>query len=163
MGAALKVPITRSGHHCLLKELTYLRHVVRPKLLDDLREARSFGVTIANQHYLFARERLVMLERKIQDLEEKLSLSEIFAGRKFVFKRVAFGAIVLIQSVDSGQKHCFQLVGPYESDPGNGKIATDSPLGCCLMGCREGEEVKLHSPGGLRIYRILAIEFPSTT
>ena len=158
-----KVPITRSGRHCLLKELAYLRQVVRPKLLDDLGEARSFGVTIANQHYLFARERLVMIERKIQELEEKLSLSEVFAGRKFIFKRVAFGAIVLIQNVDTGRKHFFQLVGPYESDAANGKIATDSPLGCCLMGCREGEEVKLHSPGGLRVYRILAIEFPSPT
>jgi transcription elongation factor GreA len=158
-----RVPITRSGHHRLLKELAHLRQVVRPKLLDDLGEARSFGVTIANQHYLFARERLVMLERKIQELEEKLSLAEVFAGRKFIFKRVAFGAIVLIHNVDTGQKHCFQLVGPYESDAGNGKIAIDSPLGCCLMGCREGEEVRLHSPGGLRVYRILAIEFPPPT
>jgi transcription elongation factor GreA len=155
-----KVPITRSGHHCLLKELAYLRQVVRPNFLDDLREARFFGVTIANQHYLFARERLVMLERKIQQLEEKLSLSEVFAGRKFLSKRVAFGAIVLIQNVDTGQKHSFQLVGPYESDAGNGKIAVDSPLGSCLMRCREGEEVRLHSPGGLRVYRILGIEFP---
>jgi transcription elongation factor GreA len=158
-----KVPITRFGHHCLLKELAYLRQVVRPHLLDDLREARSFGVTIANQHYLFARERLVTIERKILELEEKLTLSEVFAGRKFIFKHVAFGTIVLIQNVDTGQKYCFQLVGPFESDAGNGKIAIDSPLGSCLMRCREGDEVRLHSPGGLRIYRILAIEFPSPT
>lgn len=152
-----KVPITRSGLHRLLKELTYLRQVVRPEVLEELRDARAFGVNVDNHQYFIARERQLVLEKRIYDLEEKLSRCEVFVGRKFSFKQVAFGAVALIQNVDTGQRHRYQLVGPFESDVGNGKLAVDSPLGRCLMGRREGEEVIVYTPAGLRIYRILAI------
>lgn len=155
-----KVPITRSGHHRLLKELATLYQVVRPDALADLREARAYGVTVNNQQYLLARERCLMIERKIHDLEEKLALCEIYAGRKLFRKRVVFGALVLIQNLETGCLHSYQLVGPYESDPGNGTIATASPLGSCLMGKREGEEVTVATPAGFRTYRLLAIDFP---
>lgn len=155
-----KVPITRSGHHRLLKELTTLRRVVRPEVLDDLREARAFGVTVDNQQYLAARQRCLLLERKIHDLEEKLALCEVFVGRKFSFKRIVFGAITLLLNVDSGQLHSYQLVGPFESDAGNGRISLDSPLGASLMGQREGQQITVQTPGGLRTYRILAIDLP---
>jgi len=152
-----KVPITRSGHYRLLKELTYLRRVVRPEVLEELRDARAFGVNVDNHQYLIARERQQVLEKRIYDLEEKLSLCEVFTGRKFSVKQVVFGAVALIQNVDTGRRHRYQLVGPYESDVGNGKLAIDSPLGRCLMGRREGEEVIVYTPAGIRIYRILTI------
>lgn len=155
-----KVPITRAGHHRLLKELTTLRRVVRPEVLDDLREARAFGVTVDNQQYLIARQRCLMIERKIQDLEEKLALCEVFVGRKLSHRRIVFGAVALLLNVDTGQLHSYQLVGPYESDPGNGRIAIDCPLGASLMGRLEGQQVVVQTPRGLRTYRILAIELP---
>jgi transcription elongation factor GreA len=154
-----KVPITRSGHRRLLEELTYLRRVVRPEVLEELRDARAFGVRVDNHQYLIARERQLVLEKKICDLEEKLSLCEVFVGRKFSFKQLVFGAVAVIQNIDTGQRHRYQLVGPYESDIGNGKLAVDSPLGRSLMGRREGEEITVYTPSGIRIYRILAIIF----
>jgi len=153
-----KVPITRYGHHRLLRELAYLRREVRPQVLEDLREARAFGVKIDNQQYLLARERHLVLERQIQDLEDKLSRSEVFAGRKYRSKQVAFAATALIQNVHTGEKHTYQLVGPYESDVRNGRISIESPLGSRLMGCREGEEITVVAPAGIRVYRVLAIE-----
>jgi transcription elongation factor GreA len=153
-----KVPITRYGHYLLLKELAYLRRVIRPEVIEELREARAFGVKTDNQQYLLARERYVVLEKKIHDLEEKLSCCEVFAGRKFTFKQVGFGTTTLIQNVDTGEKSQYQLVGPYESDIRNGKLSVEAPLGNCLMGRFEGEEVTVHTPSGIRIYRILAIE-----
>jgi transcription elongation factor GreA len=153
-----KVPITRYGHHRLLKELAYLRRVVRPEVLEDLREARAFGVKTDNQQYLLARERHVILEKKIHDLEEKLSLCEIFAGRKFYVKQVGFGATTLIRNVDTGEECRFQLVGPYESDIQSGRLSIESPLGRSLLGRGEGEEVTVYTPAGIRIYRILAID-----
>jgi len=153
-----KVPITRCGYYLLLKELAYLRRVIRPEVIEELREARAFGVKTDNQQYLLARERYAVLEKKIHDLEEKLSCCEVFAGRKFTFKQVGFGTTTLIQNVDTGEKCQYQLVGPYESDVRNGKLSIESPLGNCLMGRFEGEEVTVYTPAGIRIYRILEIE-----
>jgi transcription elongation factor GreA len=153
-----KVPITRGGHRKLLKELSHLRRVVRPEVLDELREARGYGVKIENQQYLHARERHANLQKKINDLEEKLAACEIFVGRKFFTKRVSFGAVITVQNLHSGDVNRFQMVGPWESDVSDGRLSVDSPVGKGLMGHGEGEEVMVFTPSGDRSYRILSIE-----
>lgn len=153
-----KVPITRYGYYRLLKELVYLRRVVRPEVLEELQEARSFGVKLDNQQYLHARERQVVLQRKIEDLEEKLARSEVVVGRKFYFRQASFGTVIAILNVDTGQTHKYQLVGPYESDVNSGRLSIESPVGRCLMGRYEGDEVTVYTPSGIRIYRILSIQ-----
>src|SRR5512146_1034445 len=107
----MKMPISRSGHRKLLRELFHLRHVVRPQVLEDLQEARAYGVKLDNQQYLIARERHVVLQRRIQDLEEKLAHSEIVVGRKFFRKQVGFGTVALIQNTDTGETSSYEMVG----------------------------------------------------
>jgi transcription elongation factor GreA len=153
-----KIPITRRGHQCLLRELAHLRRVVRPEVLEELQEARSFGIKYENQQYMVARERHLVLQRKITDLEEKLNRCEIVVGRKFLLKQVGFGTVITIQNLDTGETHQYQMVGPYESNVSEGKLSVESPVGRCLMGCFEGEEVTVFTPAGTRIYRIVSIE-----
>lgn len=153
-----KVPITRSGYHRLVRDLVYLRRVVRPAVLEELQEARTYGVKLDNQQYLCARERHLTLQRKIQDLERKLADCEVVVGRKFYFKQAGFGTVIMIQNLDSGEVHQYQLVGPYESDVNNSKISVESPVGRGLLGRYEGDEVTVYTPSGVRCYRILSIQ-----
>lgn len=153
----LKVPITRYGYRRLLRELFYLRHVVRPEVLEELQEARAGGIKIENQQYMLVRERHVMLQKKIQDLEQKLASCEIVVGRKFVFKQAEFGTIIVIQNIETGETQRYELVGPYESNVLDGKLSIDSPVGRHLVGRREGEEVIVYTPAGVRMYRVLSI------
>ncbi len=153
-----KVPITRNGYRRLIRELSHLRRIVRPEVLDELREARGYGVKIENQQYLSARERHAVLQKKINDLEEKLAGCEIVVGRKFFFKQVGFGTVVTIKNLQSGELNRFEIVGPWESDVSGGKLSVDSPVGKGVMGHREGDEVLVYTPSGTRSYRILSIE-----
>ena len=153
-----KTPITRNGHRKLLRELSHLRRVVRPEVLDELHEARGYGVKVENQQYMLARERHANIQKKINELEEKLASCEIFAGRKFFVKRVSFGAVITVQNLHSGETNRFQMVGPWESDISEGRLSVDSPVGSGLMGHGEGEEVLVCTPSGDRSYRILSIE-----
>ena len=153
-----KAPITRAGYLRLINELIYLRRVARPMALDDLREARAFGVKVTNQQYLTAREKHLVVQRKIQELEEKLANCEIVVGRKYFFRQVGFGMIIEIENIDTGDIYRYQLVGPYESDVSNGKLSISSPVGSCLMGCCEGDEVAVDTPSGERVYRVIEIE-----
>ena len=153
-----KVPITRNGYRRLIRELSHLRRIVRPEVLDELREARGYGVKIENQQYLLARERHAVLQKKINDLEEKLAGCEIVVGRKFFFKQVGFGTVITIKNLQSGELNRFQIVGPWESDVSGGKLSVDSPVGRGVMGHREGDEVLVYTPSGTRSYRILSIE-----
>jgi transcription elongation factor GreA len=153
-----KTPITRNGYRRLIKELSHLRRVVRPEVLEELSEAMGYGVKIENQQYLLARERHAGLQKKINDLEEKLAGCEIVVGRKFFFKQVSFGTAITIENLESGEVNRYQLVGPWESDISDGKLSIDSPVGQGLMGHREGDEVLVYTPSGARSYRILSIE-----
>ncbi|ABK15927.1 GreA/GreB family elongation factor [Syntrophobacter fumaroxidans] len=153
----MKVPITRLGYHRLLRELFFLRHVVRPEVIEELQEARTGGIKIENQQYMLARERHMVLQKKIQDLERKLASCEIVVGRKFFFKQAEFGTIVVIQNIETGETQRYQLVGPYESNVVDGKLSIDSPVGRHLVGRREGEEVLVYTPAGVRMYRVVSI------
>jgi transcription elongation factor GreA len=154
----MKVPITRNGYRRLIRELVHLRRVIRPEVLEDLREARGYGVKIENQQYLLARERHLGLEKKINDIENKLARCEIVVGRKFFFKQVGFGTIIEIQNLDSGEVSQFEMVGPWESDINGGKLSVESPVGRSMLGRREGEDVSVETPSGMRMYRILSIQ-----
>jgi len=123
-----------------------------------LREARGYGVKIENQQYLSARERHAILQKKINDLEEKLAGCEIVVGRKFFFKQVGFGTVITIENLLSGEINRFEIVGPWESDVSGGKLSVDSPVGKGVMGHREGDEVLVYTPSGTRSYRVLSIE-----
>jgi transcription elongation factor GreA len=153
-----KVPITRSGYHRLMRQLLHLRHVIRPTVIEELQEARSFGAKVDNQQYLLARERHLILQRKINELERMITDCEIVVGRKFFRKQVGFGVVIVIRNIDTGLECEYQMVGPYESDVSQGKLSIDSPVGRCLMGCHEGEDVTVYTPSGIRVYRILSID-----
>ncbi|MEN6440706.1 MAG: GreA/GreB family elongation factor [Syntrophobacter sp.] len=152
------IPITRNGYRRLVRELAHLRKVVRPEILEELSEARGYGVKVENQQYLSARERHLNLEKKINDIEEILARSEIVVGRKFFYKQVGFGTIVTITNLESGEVGKYEMVGPWESDVSEGKLSVDSPVGRGVMGRYEGDEVLVYTPLGARLFRILAIE-----
>lgn len=153
-----KIPITRQGFRNLNAQLIYLRRVVRPRVLEELQEARLYGVKIDNQQYLVAREQHRVLQRKIDDLQAKIAQCEIVVGRKFLVRQVAFGTHIVVLNVDTGQTFHFQMVGPFESDVRNGKLSIDSPVGRGLMGRHPGEEITVLTPAGERTYRILHVD-----
>ena len=153
-----KVPITRRGFKALNDRLRQLRRVERPRVLEELREARGFGVTIDNQQYLIARERHLVLQRRIEDLSERIGRCEIFVGRKFHYRQAGFGTRVTIRNADTGESLVLRLVGPFESDPSRGLVSIESPVGRRLLGCFEGDAVTVAAPAGRRTYLVLAID-----
>ncbi|HVO83797.1 MAG TPA: transcription elongation factor GreA [Syntrophobacteria bacterium] len=152
-----KRPITRNGYEKLRAELAFLCRFVRPRVIEDLSHARSFGYKANNLQFFAARERHAFVEGRIEDLRRKLSLSEIVVGQQFGTLAVGFGAQVEVENLDNGDCSRYQVVGPYESDALNGRISIDSPMGRSLLGRRVGEEITVYAPGGARSYRILAI------
>jgi len=152
-----KRPITRNGYERLRAELAFLCRFIRPRVIEDLCHARSFGYKANNLQYFAARERQALVEGRIEDLRRKLSLSEIVVGQQFNTLAVGFGANVEVQNLGNGRCSIYQLVGPYEADAMTGRISIDSPLGRSLLGRGVGEEVTVYAPAGIRSYRILSI------
>jgi transcription elongation factor GreA len=150
-------PITRDGYNQLHKELENLKKVVRPQVIKAIEEARAHGDISENAEFVAAKEQQSFVEKKIRDIEQKLSNSEIMDHITPSNEKVGFASFVTLQNLDNGGEVAYQIVGPDESDISLGKISITSPLGQSLIGKRVDEEVEVKTPGGIKRYTILKI------
>jgi len=153
-----KMPITREGLDRLRQELHTIITVDRPKNIKAIEEARSHGDLNENAEYHAAKERQSFLEAKINELEMAISRSEVIEISNEPADNIIFGSIVELKNLASNQTVTYQLVGPYESNPEDGKISIVSPLGKALIGNEEGDFIKLKTPGGVQEFEILEIK-----
>jgi len=153
-----KVPITREGLEKLRQELHDILTVERPRNIKAIEEARSHGDLSENAEYHAAKERQSFLESKINELEMAISRSEVIEIDKEQTEKIVFGTTVELRNIDNNRNVIYQLIGPYESDPENGKISVSSPLGKALIGKEEGDDIKVKTPGGVQDFEILEIK-----
>jgi transcription elongation factor GreA len=152
-----KMPITKEGLENLNKQLVHLQRVERPDNIRAISEARSHGDLSENAEYHAAKERQSFLEGKMNELKTAISFAEVIDVETGPTDRVVFGRTVLLYDLNAEKEISYQLVGPYESSPENGKISVKSPLGQGLIGQEIGDEVKIKTPGGIEEFEILEI------
>ena len=153
-----KMPITKEGLEKLRQELHTIITTDRPKNIKAIEEARSHGDLNENAEYHAAKERQSFLEAKINELEMAISRSEVIEISNEPAENIIFGSTVDLKNLVNNQMVTYQLVGPYESNPEDGKISIISPLGKALIGNEEGDYVKLKTPGGVQEFEILEIK-----
>ena len=150
-------PITRDGYNQLHKELENLKKVIRPQVIKAIEEARAHGDISENAEFVAAKEQQSFVEKKIRDIEQKLSNSEIMDHINPSKEKVGFASFVTLENLNNGGEVTYQIVGPDESDISSGKISITSPLGNALIGKGVDEEVEVKTPGGVKRYSILKI------
>lgn len=150
------VKVTKQGLEELKRELSELRDVKRPYLVDRLANARGQGDLSENSDYQSAREELEFLDGRIDELEEVLKNADVVSGNGNGHSGIGVGTKVTVKA--NGKQTIFDIVGEWEADPINKKISHDSPLGLALLGKKVGEKAEVEAPAGKVIYEILAIE-----
>jgi len=152
-----RVPITKEGLERMKEELSHLEKVERPQNIRAINEARAHGDIAENAEYHAAKERQSFLDGKINELKAVIGRSQVIEVEKGPADRVVFGRSVLLYNLQTDEEIEYQLLGPYESEPENGKISVKSPLGSALIGKEIGDEVKVKTPGGIQEFEILEI------
>lgn len=150
------IKLTKAGLVELNKELEELRGVKRPKIVDRLANARSQGDLSENSDYQSAKEELEFLDGRIDELEEVIKNAKVVSVTGKDAHSVNLGTKVTVKV--NGGKTIFDIVGEWEADPVNKKIAHDSPLGIALIGKKVGDRAEVEAPAGKVMYEILAIE-----
>ena len=154
-----RVPITPDGFRKLQEELSRLISVERPQIIKMIEHARSLGDLSENAEYETAKDRQGFIEARIHELKSKVARAEVIDPAQLPRKdRVMFGVRVTIEEIETGNTTTYQLVGPDESEPENGKISVTSPIGRALLGKREDDEVLVQTPSGIREFVVLKIE-----
>ena len=153
-----RVPITKEGLEKIKTELEQLESVERPQNIKAIEEARAHGDLSENAEYHAAKERQSFIDGKITELKSVIGKSEVIEVESGPTDRVVFGRSVLLYNIDTDEEITYQLLGPYESKPEDGRISIHSPLGSALIGREVGDEVKVNTPSGVQEFEILEIK-----
>lgn len=151
-----EVYLTKEGHRKLTEELDFLKTVKRRDLSKAIGEARSHGDISENAEYDAAKEAQGLNEKRIAELEEKLSCARIL-DENIPHDEVLIGATVKLKDLDSGEELEYTLVSELEADYSQGKISVSSPVGKGLLNRKEGEIAEIKAPVGALRYKILKI------
>ncbi|MBI4948287.1 transcription elongation factor GreA [Candidatus Berkelbacteria bacterium] len=149
-----QILMTGEGLEKLQVELKELTEVKRPEIVNRIKVAKALGDLSENAEYTSAKEEQSFVEGRIQELEELLKHAKVVEGNNS--DSIGIGSYIDFE-VD-GDKDSFELVGSTESDPDNGKISIDSPVGQALLGHRVGDVVSVQTPDGAISYKILAVK-----
>lgn len=153
------VPMTPEGYQSLQEELKHLIRVERPKVVQDIAEARDHGDLSENAEYDAAKERQGFVEGRIAEINGKMARAQVIDAASIDSDKVVFGATVKLFDVESECEAKYRIVGEDEADIKSGLISINSPVAKALIGHRVDDEVQIKVPSGTRVYEIIDIEY----
>lgn len=153
------VPMTKESYDALQEELKRLIREERPRVIQDIAEARSHGDLSENAEYDAAKNRQSFIEGRIQDLGDKLARAYVVDLSNLKPDKVVFGATVTLYDTASEEEVTYKIVGEEEADIKLGKISCTSPVGKALIGHKLDDTVKAKVPAGLKEYEIVDIKY----
>ena len=154
-----KIPMTAAGYAVLEEELKHRQSVERPRIIQQITEARSHGDLSENAEYHAAKEQQSLNEGAIAELEDKLARADVIDVSKLSGDTIKFGATVTLVDEDTDKKQVWQIVGEPEADAKKGRISITSPIARALITKKKGESVEVVTPGGAKAYEITKIEW----
>ncbi len=149
--------LSRNGRLKLEAELKRLKFEERPKLVGEIKRTRELGDLSENAEYHAAKEAQTHLERKIAELEDKLSRVRTVDTDQIRDDRAYLFCKVLVKDQDDGEEIVYTLAPPDEVDVDNDVISVKSPIGAALLGKAVGDLVEVRVPAGVTKYEVLKI------
>jgi transcription elongation factor GreA len=154
-----KIPMTAAGYSVLEHELKHCQTVERPRIIQQITDARSHGDLSENAEYHAAKEQQSLNEGRIAEIEDKLARAEVIDVSKLSGETIKFGATVTLVDEDTEKKSVWQIVGEPEADAKKGRISITSPLARALVGKKKGAQVEVVTPGGAKAYEVMKVEW----
>jgi transcription elongation factor GreB len=152
--------MTPNGFAVLEKELYWLVHDERPKIVAVVSWAAGNGDRSENGDYIYNKKRLREIDRRTRYLTKKLENTKIVDPKQQQgVDRVFFGATVTYIKEDETEVTVI-LVGDDEADFTKGKINWLSPVGKALLKSEEGDTVKVRLDTGIEEIEILSVSYP---
>jgi transcription elongation factor GreB len=152
--------MTPQGHDALKKELHFLLHDERPKIVEIVSWAAGNGDRSENGDYLYNKKRLREIDRRVHYLTKRIESAEIVdPKRQQGLEKVFFGATVTYVREDNSE-HTVKLVGVDEANLEQGKINWLSPVAKALMKCGVGDTANVHTANGIEVIEVLEISYP---
>lgn len=148
---------TEEGLKKLKDELYQLKSIERPKISQQIAEARDKGDLSENAEYDAAKEAQGLLEAKISKMEDIVANARIIDESQLDNSKVLILSKVKIKNTSNGAQMTYMLVAENEANLKEGKISVDSPIGKGLLGKKVGDLADVQVPNGIMKFEILEI------
>ena len=148
---------TPEGLDNLKSEIKQLESIERPKISQQIAEARDKGDLSENAEYDAAKEAQGMLEARISKLKNKLANARIIDDSEIDNSKVFILSTVRIKNTKNQMELSYTLVAENEANIKSGKISVDSPIGKGLLGKEVGDIADINTPAGIIKFEVLAI------
>ena len=148
---------TPEGFKNLKEELEQLESFERPRVTQEIADARDKGDLSENAEYHAAKEEQSHLEFKIAKLKNVFSNARIIDESQLDTSKVLVLSIVKIKNVANKMEFIYTLVADSESDIKQGKLSVNSPIGKGLLGKRIGDIAEIQVPNGIMKFKIVEI------
>lgn len=149
--------LTPDGKAEMEEELRRLQEVERPDLAQRLKEAVAMGDLKENADYHDTREKMSLLDGRIQRLEHILR-NAVIVDTDGPSDMVRIGSTVTIREAGEDEDETYTIVGAAEANPSEGRISQKSPIGAALINRKKGDKVKVTTPNGTITFKIRKIE-----
>lgn len=148
---------TEEGLKKLKDELHEMKTVQRPRISEQIAEARDKGDLSENAEYDAAKEAQGLLEMKIAKMEELVSKARIIDNTLMDNSKVFILSRVKIKNVNNNMEMEYTLVAESEADLKEKKISVDSPIGKGLLGKKVGDIADVQTPNGIMKFEVMDI------
>ena len=149
---------TPEGLQQLKDEVKQLETVERPKISQQIAEARDKGDLSENAEYDAAKEAQGLLEARIAGLKNKLANARLIDDSQLDASKVLILSTVTIKNIKNGMEITYTLVAENEADLKSKKLSVDSPMGKGLLGKSVGDIAEIQTPGGIMEFEVVKID-----
>ena len=149
--------LSQEGYDNLKTELQTLKSVDRPRVINQISEARDKGDLSENAEYDAAKEAQGLLEARIAKLENDVANARVLAHEDMDTSTVHLLTKVTIKNTANGMEMSYAIVSEAEADLTAKKISVTSPIGKGLLGKAVGDIADIEVPNGIIHFEIIEI------
>ncbi|MBR6336646.1 MAG: transcription elongation factor GreA [Ruminococcus sp.] len=149
--------VSKAGYAKLQEDLEYLVTVRRSEVAQKLKEARSFGDLSENAEYDEAKNDQAILEARISELEYIIANANVVDDDDISVDEIGVGSVIKLRDIELDEIEELSIVGSTESDPDNGKISDESPIGKAALGKKVGDVFEVEAPMGTIKFEVIDI------
>lgn len=125
-----------------MEEIEYRKLVLRPRLLEDVKEARAHGDLSENFEYHAAKREKNRNESRIRFLDRMIRTADVISD-KSAEDEVGINNTVTVTFLEDGSTEVYKIVTTVRGNSLEGLISNESPLGKALLGHKVGDVVSV--------------------
>jgi transcription elongation factor GreA len=158
IGIMSTIYLSQEGYDNLKEELNTLKSVDRPRVINQIAEARDKGDLSENAEYDAAKEAQGLLEARIAKLENDVANARVLDQSEMDTSTVHLLTKATIKNTANGMEMTYAIVSESEADLAAKKISATSPIGKGLLGKAIGDIADIEVPNGIMHFEIIDIQ-----